>query len=283
MNKKKKQKLAIIGDPVAHSVSPQMQNAALRALRLPFVYKKIHVRPRALSSFLKKRARTLAGFNVTLPHKEKLLTQLDWVSPQARLIGAVNTVVRRDRRLLGFNTDGDGYLDSLRIHANFSVRGKKIVILGAGGSARSLAVALAQAGANKILLANRTEAKSRRLSQNLARHFPKVRFTSSPLEGLIFQRDLQGSQLVINTTSVGLKNSTFKDFPWEKIRKKTLISDIVYNPLMTPLLREARRRGHPIHTGVGMLVQQGALSFLLWTGREPDVRIMHRVVLKALR
>jgi shikimate dehydrogenase len=280
---KRKQKLAIIGDPVAHSVSPQMQNAVLRLLKLPFVYEKIQVRPKALKKFMKGKARKLVGFNVTIPHKEKLLTELDWISPQARLIGAVNTVVRRGKKLLGFNTDGDGYLESLRVQAKFFPRKKKIVLLGAGGAARSIAVALAQEGAAKILIANRTSIKAHRLSQALARHFPKVGFSSSPLQGVAFERSLRDSHLVVNTTSVGLGNSSFKNFPWEKIRRSTLISDIVYKPLMTPWLRQAKRHGHPIHRGEGMLVYQGALSFLLWTGHEPDIRLMYRVALKSLK
>jgi shikimate dehydrogenase len=199
------------------------------------------------------------------------------------MIGAVNTVVRRGNRLLGFNTDGDGYLESLRVQAKFSCRGKKIVILGAGGAARGLAVALAQAGAAKIHLANRTASKAMRLSRMLHRHFLSVNFSSSNLMGAAFDRVLNQAQLVINTTKVGLNHSTFEEFPWKKIRRSTLISDIVYNPLVTPWLREAKRRGHSIHSGEGMLVFQGALSFLLWTGHEPDTRLMHRVVLRALR
>lgn len=281
--RQKKQILAVIGDPVGQSLSPPMHNAAFQALGLPYRYRKIRVPPPGLGKFIRTQAKRLAGFNSTLPHKEALIKYMDWVSPQAKLIGAVNTVVNRKGRLFGFNTDGDGFLASLREQAGFSCRGKNIVLLGSGGAARSLAVAFLVSGADKLQVANRTPVKARRLCRQLAGRLKGAKLSAGPLEGPWFEKALQSADLIVNSTKVGLKNSRFEDFPWGKVRKKTLVSDIVYNPLITPFLREARRRGHPILTGEGMLIHQGALSFLLWTGQRPDTELMRRVVLSRLK
>ncbi|MDX1386226.1 MAG: shikimate dehydrogenase [bacterium] len=278
----KKKILAVIGDPVAHSLSPQMHNAALRALRLPFVYTKIHVLPEELKKFFRVEVPKLEGFNSTLPHKEKLFPFMDWVAPKARLIGAINTVVRRGKRLLGFNTDGDGFLVSLHQEQGFSLEQKNVCILGAGAAARSLGVAMATAGARRIIFHNRTIERGAKLAKYLKGHFPKVAFSYTGLEGTPFHQSLSKSDLLVNTTSLGLGQTNFGEFPWQHLPHGVLVSDIVYNPRMTPFLRSAKSQGFVIHTGEGMLVHQGALSFLLWTGRVPDTELMHRTVIKSL-
>lgn len=273
----------MIGDPVGHSVSPRMQNAALRALDLPYNYTRYRVRPQDLKTFFKKTVPSLDGFNSTLPHKEFLFPFMDWVSPKAKLIGAINTVVRRGKKLYGFNTDGDGYLESLKKDYGFHPIQKNLCLLGAGGAARSLAVAMASTGARRITIANRTREKAERLVKYLKKHFPKVAFSYTGLEGTPFHQALGRIDLLVNTTSVGLGSSSFDNFSWQHISSEALISDIVYNPLRTPFLKAAKKFGFPIHTGEGMLVHQGALSFLLWTGRVPDTDLMHREVVKALK
>lgn len=278
----KKKKLAVIGDPVAHSLSPQMQNAALRALGLPFVYSKIRVHPEDLKKFFREEVPKLAGFNSTLPHKERLFPFMDWVCPKARIIGAINTVVRRGKRLWGFNTDGDGYLVSLYRENGFSLEQKNVCLLGAGGAARSLAVAMATAGVRRVSFHNRTVERGAKLARYLKGHFPKVSFSYTGLSGTPFHQSLSKCDLLVNTTSLGLGKTAFKDFPWQHIPSGVLVSDIVYNPRITPFLRSAQGQGFPIHTGEGMLVHQGALSFLLWTGRVPDTALMHRTLLKSL-
>jgi shikimate dehydrogenase len=277
-----RKQLAVIGDPVAHSLSPAMQNAALRELSLPFTYRKIHVRPPELKKFMKQRAPKLAGFNCTLPHKEAILEYLDWISPVAQQMGAVNTVVQRQGKFFGFNTDGTGYLKSLEEEMEWIPQGKKIAILGAGGAARGLALALAAAGASELAVCNRTLARAKTLVAHLKRSFPKLKLKASPLNGPGLERALTGAELLVNTTTLGMEGNAWQDFPWQALPRQALVSDIIYHRRITPLLRDAKTHGHLIHTGEGMLVHQGALAFLLWTGHLPNTKLMYRELRKAL-
>ncbi len=274
--------LAVIGDPVSHSLSPAMQNAAIERLELPYRYRAIRVKPGELPAFLKGKATLLEGFNVTVPLKEAIVPLLDRLAYEAELIGAVNTVLRREGKWLGFNTDGAGYLMSLHADAKFGVRGKRVVLLGAGGAARGIAVALTLAKAGHVLIANRTPARAEALVQDLGFRLGKDRLSASPLEGNDFEKELKRADLLINTTRVGLGGSSFENFPWKKLKKSALVSDIVYIPRITPFLKTAKKSGHRIHTGEGMLVFQGALAFEIWTGVQPDPKLMRRAILKKL-
>lgn len=282
MPRTKIHKLAVIGDPVSHSLSPAMHNAALRKRGAPYRYEALRVAPEKLEAFMKGKARTLAGFNVTVPHKEAVLPHLKRLAYEAELIGAVNTVVNRNGELVGFNTDGAGYLMSLHVDKKFDPRGKRVVILGAGGAARALAVVLSLAQARSVTVANRTLKRAEQLARELAFRLPKSKLLACPLEGKALESALKDCDLLVNTTRVGLGGTSFEDFPWEKLPRRVLVSDIVYTPRMTPFLKAAKRRGHPIHTGEGMLVFQGALAFEIWTGLKPDVRLMRRELLRRL-
>lgn len=277
-----RKQLAVIGDPVAHSLSPAMQNAALRELSLPFTYRKIHVRPQELKHFMKQRAPKLAGFNCTLPHKEAILEYLDWISPMAQQMGAVNTVVQRQGKYYGFNTDGAGYLRSLEEELQWLPKDKRITLLGAGGAARGLAMALAAAGARELAICNRTQARAKNLVARLKRSYPQLKLRAGPLNGPDLKKALKGSNLVVNTTTLGMDGNAWQDFPWQALPRRALVSDIIYHRRITPLLRGAKAHGHHIHTGEGMLVHQGALAFLLWTGHLPNTKLMYRELRKAL-
>lgn len=277
-----KYQLAVIGDPIEHSLSPPMQNAALKELKLPYQYKKIWVQQGKLKSFLKNEAKTLRGFNLTLPHKEDILPLLDWISAPAKTIGAVNTVVRHQQSWLGFNTDGAGYLSSLELEQKYSIKKKQILFLGAGGAARSIAVAMILGGADAITFANRNLDRAKKLIADLKRYYPKAKLTAISLLGKKFEAHITQTQLLINTTSIGLNGTNFDDFPWAVVSKDTLISDIVYTPRFTPFLMDAKKTGLAIHTGEGMLAHQGALALQLWTGKYPNVHLMHQVLLKRL-
>lgn len=282
MPRNKVQKLAVIGDPISHSLSPAMQNAAIEKLGAPYLYQAIRVRSQGLKAFVQGRARQLAGFNVTIPHKEAIVPLLTRLDKQAALIGAVNTVVNRDGKLIGFNTDGAGYLTSLEADKKFSPRKKRIVLLGAGGAARALAVVLTMADAKAITIANRSPARAEHLARELALRMPPSQFIACAQQGKDFEAALKTCDLLINTTRVGLNGTAFPDFPWEKLNKRALVSDIVYTPRMTPFLKAAKRREHEIHTGEGMLVFQGALAFEIWTGLKPDAKLMRRELLRRL-
>jgi len=283
MRKKTLQRLAVIGDPISHSLSPAMQNAAISKLKAPYRYQALRVLPKDLKNFLQGKALQLAGFNVTLPHKEAIAHLLDRLAYEAKMIGAVNTVLRRNGEWIGFNTDGAGYLMSLHAEKKFNPRGKHLVILGAGGAARALAVVLALAHAKSVTIANRTAKRAEQLAREVGFRIKGVKFSAVSLEGEPLEAALKKSALLVNTTRVGLGGSSFVDFPWKKLRRGALVSDIVYSPRMTPFLKAARRRKHPIHTGEGMLVYQGALAFEIWTGLKPDVRLMRRELLAQLK
>jgi shikimate dehydrogenase len=279
---KKKKLLAVIGDPVSHSLSPLIQNAAIKKLKLPYEYQAIRVKPEQLKTFMRTRAKKLAGFNVTIPHKEAILPYLDRLAVEAKMIGAVNTIMQRNGTWVGFNTDGSGYLLSLQQDKKFNPRGRHVTLLGAGGAARAIANVLGLNRAKSITIANRTLSRANPLVMSLKKNLPQVEFQCCSLEDKRFESALQRSHLLINTTSVGLKGTSFPSFPWKKLRTDALVSDIVYTPRMTPFLKAAKKAGHPIHTGEGMLIYQGALALELWTGHRPDVRLMRRVLLKKL-
>jgi len=260
-----------------------MQNAAIQRLKAPFRYRAIRVKPEALRDFMRTKAKTLAGFNITVPHKEAVADLVDRLAFEAQLIGAVNTVLNKNGELIGFNTDGAGYLMSLHADKKFDPRGKNIVILGAGGAARALTTVLALAQARSVTVANRTPRRAEQLVREIAFRLPKSKLRACALEGPGLEDSLRDCQLLINTTRVGLGGSSFEDFPWAKLRRRALVSDIVYSPRMTPFLKTAKKRKHPIHTGEGMLVYQGALAFEIWSGMKPDVGLMRRELLKNLR
>ena len=276
--------LGIIGDPVAHSLSPAMHNAVLRRSGFRFFYLPFHVAPDRLKGFVRDVPLLhLAGFNVTIPHKEAILKYLSWVSPEAKAIGAVNTVVVSGARLKGYNTDAPGYLRSLVEETGFRPKGKSVLVLGAGGAARAVLYALATAGVKQVLIANRTASRAKTLAGEFSRKFRRVEFAAIPLKNEALQASLPATDLLVNTTSVGLCGTAFRGLPLKHLKRTAVVSDLVYKPLKTPLLRAAERRGFKIHTGDGMLLHQGALAYHLWTGRKPDLKTMKKALLRALK
>ncbi len=276
----------IIGDPIRHSLSPVMQNAAFQKAGLPFVYVPFHVRPRELGHFLRQAAswKDLAGLNVTIPHKEAVLKYVTDLSPEAKAIGAVNTLVFSSKGVIqGHNTDAPGYLASLREETKFSPRGKTIVVLGAGGAARAILYILAYSGVSRLIVVNRTPGKAQVLVREFQRRFGKTRFEASRLERNRLRTILPQADLLVNTTSVGLNQTRFSQLPLDALNKKAIVSDLVYRPLLTPLLKDAKRRGNRIHPGFGMLLHQGVLSFRRWTKKRPDVAVMRKALLDALK
>jgi shikimate 5-dehydrogenase len=278
----KKPRLAVIGDPVSHSLSPLFQNAALKKLGLNWEYRALRVRAVELRAFMAGPAKQLAGFNVTIPHKESILPMMDRLSFEAQVIGAVNTVVIRNGERIGFNTDGSGYLLSLQQEKKLNPKSRHVTLLGAGGAARAIASVLCLNRVKSLTLANRSIGRGEALAGQLRGRFPKIEIFSCELWSGEFEAALRRSQLLVNTTSVGLHGSAFENFPYAKLKKGALVSDIVYNPRLTPFLKAAKKAGHPIHSGEGMLAQQGALSLELWTGKVPDVKLMMRVLRKEL-
>lgn len=274
--------LGIFGYPIEHTLSPQMHNAAIEVLGLDMVYLPFEVRPEGLGIAVEAiRSLGILGVNVTIPHKSAIIPYLDRISEEARVIGAINTIVNRGGELIGYNTDGEGYVRSLKRELDFDVKGKKVLILGAGGAARGILVSIAREGPKDVIVANRTITKASTLVRELKGLFPDVGMTALGLIPEILKVHLGGTALLINATSLGMRGEGI-GLPLDALPGDTVVSDIVYKPLITPLLEEASALGFITHNGLGMLVEQGALSLKLWTGLDAPIEIMREVVLKYL-
>ncbi len=275
--------LGIIGSPVGHSLSPVMQNAAIGELELDYVYVPFPVEPAYLATAVEGLRRLgVWGFNVTIPHKTAIIPLLDRVSPDAELCGAVNTVCREGELLIGHNTDTTGFLDSLVRDLTFEPRGAAVMLLGAGGAAQAAIAALSKSGAARIVIANRTPEKARVLADRFAGLFPQVAFGVSSLSEKDMQRNLSGTDLLVNTTSVGMNGTNFECLTFPVSSATCRIYDMVYTPAETPLLAAARRMGLACANGAGMLVSQGEAAFRLWTGMEAPPGVMRAALFKKL-
>jgi shikimate dehydrogenase len=276
--------VGVFGDPVRHSLSPVIQNAAFAALGLDFVYVPFHVKTEGLKAAVEGiRAMNMAGVNVTIPHKEGVLEHLDELDPHARVIGAVNTIVHnRDNRLVGYNTDGLGYLKSLKEETGLTPEDKNVLVAGAGGAARSILFSVLSGGAKKVVVMNRTVERAASLADEFAEIFPDAKLEAVSLERAAAQKHAPGADLLVNTTSLGMEGKNELDFPVEKLAAGAVVSDIVYSPLETGLLKNATARGLKTHNGLSMLVAQGAVGFELWTGSKAPVEEMKAAAREAL-
>lgn len=261
-----------------------MHNAAIAALRLHYAYIPYSVQPADIGPALHSLITLgITGVNLTIPHKERALSFLDEVAPEAQAIGAVNTVHNDGGRLVGYNTDGEGFLRPL-LNRGFDPSGKAAVVLGAGGAARSVAHRLAREGAS-IILANRTAERAARLADEVNRSCGRAAVTWVDLEdeaGLT--GTLAEADLVVNATSVGMSPNTeaAPPIPLAAIHPGQFVCDLIYNPIETGLLRAAKDAGAQTLNGVQMLVYQGAASFRIWTGVDPPVDVMEKAVLEGL-
>ncbi|PPD58242.1 shikimate dehydrogenase [Dehalogenimonas etheniformans] len=267
--------IALLGNPVAQSVSPAMQNAAFRALEQKYIYLAFQVPPAALGEAINVvRGLGFRGANITIPHKTTVIPLLDNTDPHAKRIGAVNTVLNENGKLTGYNTDAPGFLVALR-RGGFEPKGEKAVVLGAGGAARAVVFALRDAGTT-IAIINR----SHESAVNLARETESSSFELSE-SGL--RSAMAGSSLVVNTTSLGMSpNAGSTPLPVQFLRQGLFVFDTVYRPRQTRLLREAEAAGCKILGGLEMLVEQGALAFELWTGKTAPRDVMRQAAAEAL-
>ena len=262
----------VFGDPVEGNPTGVMEEAAYEALGLNYRYITMKVIPEGFPDAMNAiRAIHMKGVNLTMPHKISVIPFLDEMSEAASIIGAVNTVVvKEDGTLFGENTDGKGFVEALLRHGE-NLEKKNIVILGAGGAARAIAVECALAGAMKITIVNRTEAKAIELAQ-LIRDRTKA---SSEAIAWIPQQDIpQGTDILINATSIGLGDDNRPDINYDTIIPAMIVSDVVFNPSETHFLQEAAKRGAKTVNGLGMLACQGARNFTLWTGVEAPLEVM---------
>jgi shikimate dehydrogenase len=267
----------LIGYPLGHSISSVFQQAAFDHCQLDVRYENCETEPLQLEATIGSlRQPSILGANVTIPYKEKVMPFLDELDVHAAQIGAVNTIVNRDGKLLGFNTDAPAFIRALRQDASFECRGKNAVLLGAGGVARAVGFALIKEGVEYLAVANRTQDRAEALAGSLSGSSAgATRVVTLPWRGL--GQKLDHYDLLVNCTSIGMRHgATEGETPLEAdaIVKGALICDLVYNPEETPLLREARKAGAFVLGGLAMLIYQGAASFELWAGREAPVDIM---------
>ncbi|MFH1387112.1 MAG: shikimate dehydrogenase [bacterium] len=264
--------VGIIGHPLGHTISPAMHNAAYKKLGLDYEYIPFDLSPSDLADAIPGlRALHMAGFNVTIPHKEAILSLIDEVTDLAKVIGAVNTVKNQDGRLIGYNTDGPGFIDSLKEDAGFDPKGKNAVVLGAGGASRAVSTVLAENKVKTLFISDVAKEKAANLAEYLADYFG-IKCTS----GEIDQKIIDQAGLLVNTTPVGMHpNDNASPLPKSiSLKKVGLVYDLVYNPLETKLLKDAKAAGCKTCSGLGMLVRQGALAFSIFTGEEPPIEVM---------
>ena len=267
----------VFGDPVDDNPTGVVEEAAFQAKGLNYRYLTIRVLPDDLETAMASvRAFGMRGINLTMPHKVKVLAYLDELSEAASIIGAVNTVINRDGRLCGENTDGKGFVTVLR-NAGMSLEGKRVVMLGAGGAARAISVECALNGAEHITVVNRNVERGSELAA-LINGKTECKAEFLPWEsGVKIPED---TDILINGTSAGFSpNVTDRpDIDYSSVTEKMCVCDVVFNPVETVFLNEAAKRGAKTVTGLGMLVQQAALNFTLWTGEEAPVDVMEEAL-----
>jgi shikimate dehydrogenase len=271
----------LIGDPVEHTVSPAMHNAAFQKMGLDFVYLPFRVKSeQLLQAVAGLKALNVKGFNVTIPHKVAMISLLDSLDPLAAKIGAVNTVVNENGNLKGYNTDAEGFLRALKAHG-FKPKRKKVVVLGAGGASRAISYVLSQEGASLTILNRKQELN---WAEDIARLIRKdFKKEVKVLELAHLTEALPGADLLVNATSVGMYPVADESpVPPNLLAKVQLVFDIVYNPIKTKLLKDAAAAGARTISGVDMLAWQGALAFEKWTGKKAPVDLMRQAAVKML-
>ncbi|GLX66848.1 shikimate dehydrogenase [Paenibacillus glycanilyticus] len=269
----------VIGDPIRHSKSPIMMNRAFRETGINGAYMAFHIAPDKLGDFAAAiRAMGIRGVNVTIPHKLDIMKYMDEIDAGAQAIGAVNTIVNDNGRLIGYNTDGIGYVRSLKEEAEPNLAGKRIVVIGAGGASRGIVYALAGEQPVSITIANRSVERA----EELAAAFETVAEVRA-VAGDGLKAACEEADIVINTTSVGMHphvDASPVDAAW--LKPGAVASDLIYNPLRTKFLLDAQKQGCRVHGGLGMFIYQGAYAFEYWTGQSAPVAAMRETVLQSL-
>jgi shikimate dehydrogenase len=272
----------IIGDPIEHTLSPVMHNAAFLEMGLDYVYLPFRVAEKDLHGAIKGlRALNIAGINVTIPHKVEVMPLLDEVDEMAGYIGAVNTIVNQNGILKGYNTDASGFYRVFTVN-KIEIKKKKIVILGAGGAARAVAFILADKSA-EITILNRSLDAAQAIAQRIFKTL-RSEIKIGDLNSKHLQSSLEEADIVVNATSLGMSPQLAETpVPVSLLNERMLVVDIIYNPLQTRLLKEAEKKGARVINGLEMLVQQGAAAFELWTGHKAPIETMRKAAGDRLR
>ncbi|MFA5105052.1 MAG: shikimate dehydrogenase [Candidatus Margulisiibacteriota bacterium] len=273
----------LIGDPVEHSVSPQMHNAAYKELGINYEYKLLKTASGDLMNTVgRMRDQNIAGFNVTVPYKEKIMEYLDYIDDSASIIGAVNAVKNENGKLKGYNTDSIGFIESLSRDAGFDPKGKRVLLLGAGGAAKAVAVALCKEEISEIAIKDIDTPKASAMAESLKKHFKNRVFVLSDDNAL--KQFMVNCDCIVNATPIGMypkidASPIKEDAP---LREGQIVFDLVYNPAETKFAKMAAEKGAKAFTGLGMLVRQGAAAFELFTEKVPPVKTMWSAAEEAL-
>jgi shikimate dehydrogenase len=275
-------RLGVLGDPVAQSFSPEIQNAALKAGQIDLQYARFYIHPEELQAALSLLPKLdFAGANLTLPHKIAALGFVDELDDEAKQIGAVNTIAVRDGKLIGFNTDGIGFTRAIRSEFSVDLRDLRVLLLGAGGAARAIAMQCAQANCERLVIVNRNFDRARQLVTELQPRFagprvlgPVARLEAVPWENKALQFQLGNVDLVVNATPLGLNPNGAAPLPRELLAPHLMIYDTVYTRGRTPFLIAADEAGARGVNGLSMLLHQGARSFEIWFGRKASIDVM---------
>jgi len=280
-------RLGVFGDPVAHSLSPEMQNAALRACEINAQYARFHVRSNELRSALRfLRTLDFVGVNLTVPHKIAGFVQIDEADEFASRTGAVNTIRVRDNKLFGSNTDGEGFLRAIRSEFSVDLRDLRVMLIGAGGgTGHAIAWQCALENCERLVLVNRTLEKANVLAERLRPFFmeprvlgPAARLGAVAWEESIMRMQLTDIDLIVNSTPLGMNPSDPAPLPGRLIAPHHMVFDCVYGPSKTALLRAAEQAGARSANGISMLLHQGALSFSIWFDRQPPIEAMRKAL-----
>jgi len=271
----------IIGDPVKHSLSPVMHNAAFEELNLDFVYVAFRVgREELREAIIGARSLDIHGLNVTMPHKNAVMRYLDEIDSTAKSIGAVNTILNDEGRLVGYNTDGVGALKALEENG-ITPNGKKLLLLGAGGAGKAIAFHAARE-VEELIILNRTPKKAKKLAEVLRKESNK-KIDGNKFSTEIMKQELRDADILVNATSVGMHPDVNQSLVSPSLLKPDLcVIDIIYNPLETKLAKDAKTVGAKVISGIEMLVYQGAASFEIWTNHPAPVKVMKQAVLNKL-
>ena len=272
----------VIGDPIEHTLSPTMQNAAFNALKLDVAFLAFKVKPAELENAVNgMRALNVRGLNVTMPHKSTVMNFLDRIDLSAQIVNSVNTILNKESKLFGFNTDGVGALKALRENG-VEPKGRKVLLLGAGGAARAIAYAMAKES-DELAVLNRTVKPAQELVKLLEKTANK-KIAAGALSPKEIEQNLQDSDILINATSIGMKPKADESLVSPKfLRPDLAVMDIVYNPIETKLAKDAKAAGAKVVSGVEMLIYQGAASFEIWTGKSAPVEVMRQAALNHLQ
>ncbi len=280
-------RLGVLGDPIEHSLSPQMQNAALRDCKIDMQYARFHIRAGELKeAFSLLRTLDFVGINLTAPHKIAALQLIDQADDATKQIGAINTVLVENGKLIGFNTDAPGFARAIRSEFSVDLRDLRVLVLGAGGVGRAIAVQCAREKCERLVLVNRDFEKAKALAQELAPFFsgarvlgPVARLEAVPWKDDTLRFQISNTDLVVNATSLGMKRNELSPLPSSILAPHLMIYDTIYTAERTSLLAAAVDAGARGANGLSMLLHQGALAFEIWFKREAPIDVMRKALL----